>query len=130
MKALEPVRTLTLGRDDLHGFLRRDPAAAVNMLTEIARRLHKTDAMLRQSVSRNVNVIDDDRATFGQRVADAVATKMGSWTFIIVQSFLLACWVTANCLASLSLHPAESRALVSVGLRGPDHHDEPEPLAG
>ncbi|HSV13237.1 MAG TPA: DUF1003 domain-containing protein [Tepidisphaeraceae bacterium] len=99
VRALDAVRTLTLGRDDLHGFLRSHPEAAISVLTEIARRLHKTDSMLRNSTSRNVNDIADDKATFGQRIADAVAAKMGSWTFIIVQSVLLAIWVTLNCLA-------------------------------
>jgi CRP/FNR family cyclic AMP-dependent transcriptional regulator len=99
VRAIDAVRTLTLGRDDLHTFLKSHPDAAINVLTEIARRLHKTDAILRQSSSRNVNTIADEEATFGQRVADTVASKMGSWTFIIVQSALLTVWVVLNCLA-------------------------------
>ena len=35
----------------------------------------------------------------GQRIADAVARTMGSWRFIIVQSTLLAAWVTLNVTA-------------------------------
>jgi uncharacterized membrane protein len=35
----------------------------------------------------------------GQRVADAVAATMGSWTFIIVQSFLLVVWIALNVTA-------------------------------
>lgn len=35
----------------------------------------------------------------GQRVADKVAATMGSWTFIIVQSVLLALWVGLNITA-------------------------------
>jgi CRP/FNR family transcriptional regulator, cyclic AMP receptor protein len=99
VKALDSVRTLTLGRDELHAFLLKYPHAAINVLTEIARRLHKTDAMLRQSVSRNVNVIADEKSTLGQRIADGFATMMGSWTFIIVQTVLLAIWVTLNAIA-------------------------------
>ena len=34
------------------------------------------------------------RLTLGQRIADAVATVMGSWTFIIVQSAILFVWIT------------------------------------
>ena len=36
------------------------------------------------------------RLTLGQRIADAVATVMGSWSFIIVQSAILFVWITAN----------------------------------
>ncbi len=99
VRAVEAVRTLTLQRDEFHAFLTKHPHAAIDVLTEIAKRLHKTDAMLRQSVSRNVNQISDDEATIGQRIADTVAAKMGSWTFIIVQSCLLAIWVILNCVA-------------------------------
>lgn len=34
--------------------------------------------------------------SIGARVADAVATIVGSWRFIIVQSLLLAVWLAAN----------------------------------
>jgi uncharacterized membrane protein len=39
------------------------------------------------------------RLTIGQRVADAVAETMGSWTFIIIQSFLLVVWIALNVTA-------------------------------
>jgi uncharacterized membrane protein len=55
--------------------------------------------MLRQSVSRNVNEIADEESTLGQRVADSFAAMMGSWTFIIVQTILLAAWVALNAIA-------------------------------
>lgn len=34
--------------------------------------------------------------TIGERIADAVATRVGSWPFIIVQSSLLALWIIGN----------------------------------
>lgn len=37
--------------------------------------------------------------TLGQRVADKVAEVIGSWTFIIVQSIILAAWITLNVIA-------------------------------
>ena len=48
---------------------------------------------------RNVNEIVDERLTFGQRTADIVARIMGSWTFIVAQSILLAIWATLNVVA-------------------------------
>lgn len=36
--------------------------------------------------------------TFGQWLADKVASSMGSWTFLIIQSLILAFWVSANVL--------------------------------
>jgi uncharacterized membrane protein len=39
------------------------------------------------------------QAPFGERLADAVATNVGSWTFIIVQSTALCLWIIANSVA-------------------------------
>jgi uncharacterized membrane protein len=36
---------------------------------------------------------------FGERLADAVASNVGSWTFIAVQSVLLTLWIVANSIA-------------------------------
>src|SRR5207237_10195877 len=37
--------------------------------------------------------------TTGQRIADAVAAMMGSWTFIIIQSVILMFWIALNVTA-------------------------------
>ena len=37
--------------------------------------------------------------TVGQRIADAVASMMGSWTFIIIQSVILLIWIVLNITA-------------------------------
>ncbi len=39
------------------------------------------------------------RPTAGERVADKVAATMGSWRFIIIQSMILALWVSLNVVA-------------------------------
>jgi uncharacterized membrane protein len=41
------------------------------------------------------------RLTLGQRIAEAVATVMGSWRFIIVQSAILFVWITANLVDAM-----------------------------
>jgi uncharacterized membrane protein len=41
------------------------------------------------------------RLTPGHRIADAVATVMGSWSFIIVQSAILFVWITANLVGAI-----------------------------
>ncbi len=44
----------------------------------------------------NVNEVADDQLTMGQRVADRVATGMGSWRFIIIQSVIVVVWIISN----------------------------------
>lgn len=48
---------------------------------------------------RNVNDLDAERLTFGQRAADRVAAIVGSWSFIVVQSVLLVAWAWLNVTA-------------------------------
>lgn len=40
-----------------------------------------------------------DSLTFGQRVADNVASEMGSWHFIIAQSIFVGVWICFNLVA-------------------------------
>ena len=48
---------------------------------------------------QNVNEIFEERMTSGQRAADWLAGGVGSWSFIIVQSVILACWAALNVTA-------------------------------
>ncbi|HET7460702.1 MAG TPA: DUF1003 domain-containing protein [Longimicrobium sp.] len=47
----------------------------------------------------DVNALDEERLTAGQRAADGVAAVMGSWRFIIVQTVILAAWMALNVAA-------------------------------
>jgi uncharacterized membrane protein len=47
----------------------------------------------------NVNDVVDRKLTIGQKVADAVATSMGSWNFIIGQAVLMIIWISLNLVA-------------------------------
>ena len=39
-----------------------------------------------------------DNLTFGSRLADSVATGMGSWRFIIIQTIIVAIWMGLNVI--------------------------------
>jgi uncharacterized membrane protein len=47
----------------------------------------------------NTNELLVKEATPGQRAADWVASRLGSWRFIVIQSILLSFWVALNVLA-------------------------------
>ncbi len=53
----------------------------------------------RELVARNVAHEYSEKMTFGQRLADRVAEVIGSWRFILIQSTLLAIWITLNVTA-------------------------------
>jgi len=50
----------------------------------------------RSHVSRNINKEFDEQLTFGQRLADRVASFGGSWTFIMIFGAILLFWVVLN----------------------------------
>lgn len=56
---------------------------------------------------RNINEVAAQSMTLGQRVADKVATAVGSWPFIIVQSLLLCVWMAVNIYLAVMMrnHP-------------------------
>lgn len=49
-----------------------------------------------RSIPRDVDAEFADTRTFGQRVSDRIAAFGGSWPFIGIAFFLLACWVVLN----------------------------------
>lgn len=99
VKAVSEVTTLALERDEFFAFLQKYPHAAIDVLTVLGQRLHRTQALVRRSVSRNVNEVDQEMLTPGQRFADLVADTIGSWRFIIIQSCILSLWILLNVTA-------------------------------
>lgn len=73
-------RLLQTGYDDL-------PIREQRVLRRIAKRI---------VISENVNERFHEKLTFGQRMADQVATFGGSWTFIIMFCIVLTVWVILN----------------------------------
>lgn len=102
--ASEDTQLLTMHRDRLLEFVDKHPHAAMDLLTVVGRRLRATDELLRTRVSRNPNVEENERLTFGQRLADKVATFGGSWTFISSFGVIMLIWVLLNSTALLAKH--------------------------
>ncbi len=94
--SVEDTETLTLDRDQLLEFVTLHPHAALDLLTVMGRRLRVTDELLRNPAARNVNIEAEDRLTFGERIADKVATFGGSWTFILSFATVMVTWVIVN----------------------------------
>ena len=96
VRAIDQVTTLALDRAAFFAFLDRQPHAAIEVLTVLAQRLHRTDTLLQQSVSRNINELMDQELTIGQRVADLIAAFSGSMPFLIFNAIFFAVWLIWN----------------------------------
>ena len=65
--------------------------------TSLKRLLHRR--MLNPQDHRHpVNIVHHDEAALGERIADKAAAGIGSWTFLIIQTFAVLCWLTLNII--------------------------------
>lgn len=69
--------------------------ADLRSMDEVAKRVVQL-ASRRRSVAGDANRRLDQQATFGERLADRVATFGGSWAFIILFSVVLLAWTVLN----------------------------------
>jgi uncharacterized membrane protein len=70
----------------------------------------------RGRTARNVAQEFEEHLTLGQRIADRVATTMGSWTFIIIQSTILLAWIILNVVAYMNHWDPYPFILLNLGL--------------
>jgi len=100
--ALEDVEAYSLAREEFLDLLRRRADVALDVMSALARRMRKTDELLRRRVP-NPNEVADERETFGDRVADGVARFGGSWSFIFSFAAVLLAWVIINTILIRSI---------------------------
>jgi CRP/FNR family cyclic AMP-dependent transcriptional regulator len=94
--ALEETVCLEVDRNDIAVLLERKPMAGMDMLTVLGRQFHASQQLVRVRASRNPNDMIESEATFGERIADAVARFGGSWTFIITFGIVLCIYTAVN----------------------------------
>src|ERR1044071_1825787 len=122
---VEDARFAVLSRESFLGFIQSNPIVALEMLSATFSRLRRTDRMLQQRVSRNVNEEQDKRMTIADRAADAIAEFGGSWKFIISAMGIIIAWIIFNSLILLrGFDPAPYQMLnlvmgVIAGLQAP-----------
>ena len=94
--ALEETLCIEVSRDDIAVLLQRKPMAGMDMLTVLGRQFHASQQLVRIRASRNPNEVIETEATFGERIADAVARFGGSWSFIIAFAVVLCVYTGIN----------------------------------
>ena len=92
----EDARLAVLSRESFLRFIRNNPTVALEMLSATFSRLRRTDKMLQQRVSRNVNEEQAKRMTLSDRAADAIAEFGGSWKFIGAAIGIIIAWIVFN----------------------------------
>src|SRR5215831_211737 len=92
----EQARLAVLSREDFLRFIHDNPIVALEMLSATFSRLRRTDRLLQQRVSRNVNVVYEKSLSFIDRLAIAITNKVGSFGFFLIIAGWTFVWTGYN----------------------------------
>jgi uncharacterized membrane protein len=96
VSALGDVELLRLDREHFEAYVRQCTPAALNLLSVAARRLRKSDEVIRRTVTRNVNDVAAEQGTIFTRLADAVPSFTGSIASLALHAIFLGGWIAIN----------------------------------
>ena len=116
--AISDVELLRIDRVHFLDYVRQYPPAALNLLSVAARRLRRTDEVIRRTVTRNVNDVTEEQATVLTRMADAVPALTGSLPSVLFHLLFFAAWILINLRIFQSLkvfdpYPFEFMAVIA-----------------
>jgi CRP/FNR family cyclic AMP-dependent transcriptional regulator len=94
--AISNVEVLRLDREHFEDYVRQHTPAALNLLSVIARRLRKSDEVIRRTVTRNANDVSAEQLTFLTRVADAVPAMLGNLSSTLIHGLFFGSWIMIN----------------------------------
>jgi len=103
--ATQRTDTLVLERHEFLDLMLQKPHMAQDVMVALAKRIRRTDNLLRQRVSRNVNEIADEKLTVGQRIADVIAEFSGSIPFLVLNAVFFFVWLIVNAFPSVAFDP-------------------------
>lgn len=66
-------------------------------------------------ITKNIDTTMDQKWTFGERLADKIATFGGSWSFLTCFAIFLAIWITVNTVVMVA-HPADPYPFILLNL--------------
>jgi uncharacterized membrane protein len=94
--AVGDAELLRLDREHFEDYLRQCTPAALNLLSVVARRLRKSDEVIRRTVARNVNDVAAEQETLLTRLADAVPAFTGSLASLALHALFMGGWIALN----------------------------------
>jgi CRP/FNR family cyclic AMP-dependent transcriptional regulator len=96
--AQEETVCIEVDRHDISVLLERKPHAGMDMLTVLGRQFHASQQMIRVRSARNPNDVFEEKETFGEHIADKVASFGGSWAFIIAFAVAIIAYSSTNVI--------------------------------
>ncbi len=94
--ALEQCLCIVVDLHDITVLLHRKPDAGLDLMKVMGKQFHAAERLVRLRATRHPNDVIDEAQTWGEKIADMVATFGGSWTFIIVFAVTLVTYAAIN----------------------------------
>jgi uncharacterized membrane protein len=99
--ATEETTCIEIDRGDLMVLFQQKPHSIIDILAFLGRQLHDAHQLARARSMRPPEDVIEERETFGERIADNVASFGGSWTFIIVFGVFMATYAFLNVVLGM-----------------------------
>lgn len=96
VSAISDVEVLRLDREHFEDYVRQYTPAALNLLSVAARRLRKSDEVIRRTTTRNANDVTDEQRTILTRLANAVPSYTGSVLSLALHALFFGAWIVIN----------------------------------
>jgi uncharacterized membrane protein len=94
--AMEETTCIEVDRHDILILLTHKPHAGMDMLSVLGHQIHAAEQLVRVRANRHPNEVIEEQATWGERIADAVANFGGSWTFIVMFGVFMLVYTSIN----------------------------------
>jgi CRP/FNR family cyclic AMP-dependent transcriptional regulator len=103
--AQENTRLFVVDRNDLEILVKAHPAAALDMMTMLGRRIRDSNLLVSQRVTRNVNELIPESTTLGQRLSDRLTQVAGDIRFVYFSLIWFFVWIVWNTNLIPGVHP-------------------------
>lgn len=113
VETLLETELLELTRDVFEEYIATSPRAALSILSEMSERIRETNALLSQRAAKDAVKELEANLSWGEKLADRVASLNGSWKFIFVLLGMTVGWAGLN---SLNPHPFDAYPYVFFNL--------------
>ena len=86
------------------------------------------DLLIEQPISIDVDKLEESKMTMGDRIADKISEKAGSWGFILGFSFFLIGWIILNTIVlkdgRISIYSFKFSFIMYRSTSSTNHYDE------
>jgi len=94
----------------VHSLLKSEKGEVTDLEYEVINSMQQHEL-----ITKNVETKLDQNWTFGERLADKIASFGGSWAFLICFAIFLAIWIIVNTVVMIS-HPADPYPFILLNL--------------